>query len=70
MSGLEGVVGLAPNPLAGADPYSLDAQQRPAAPLVPGVGDRAAEAPKGPAPAPAPADPAAPSRAPETGGTR
>ena len=68
MSGLEGMVGIAPNPLAGANPYSLDVQQTPAAPLVPGAGEPPKDAP-GDAPAD-PADPAAQSQAPETGGAR
>lgn len=48
MAGLEGYVGLAPNPLAGADPFSLEIprpdpeEENPFAELVPGA-DAAAE---------------------------
>lgn len=44
MAGLEGYVGLAPNPLASADPYSLDVPQ----PAAPDQADQQAESPAEP----------------------
>ncbi|MFN3338995.1 MAG: MCE family protein [Dietzia sp.] len=53
MAGIEGYVGLAPNPLAGADPYSLDVPQPPA----PDQADQQAESPATPDTAGDPAPP-------------